>query len=178
MNERSPSLNKPGKQVNEVEAQLGFSRGGRGVAMPPKIEQQLRPQRVETCPRTEWLLSRMPKISSRLMKFFLENLSADQPVSRSQSASQNEPKNLTMKLRRNSSELGKSHSNQVNPNNQKVQYQHFSSAKDIFAAIADTSLESGMAKSRSGSKERPGSRTSGSTFPQVSICVLFSSFPN
>jgi len=41
------------------------------------------------------------------------------------------------------------------------------SAKDIFAAIADTSLESGMLKSRSGSKERPGSRTSGSSFPQA-----------
>merc|ERR1719270_549005 len=41
------------------------------------------------------------------------------------------------------------------------------SAKDIFAAIADTSLESGLAKSRSGSKERPGSRTSGSGFPQA-----------
>jgi len=41
------------------------------------------------------------------------------------------------------------------------------SAKDIFAAIADTSLESGLAKSRSGSKERPGSRTSSSGFPQA-----------
>ena len=48
----------------------------------------------------------------------------------------------------------------------------FPPAKDIFAAIADTSLESGLAKSRSGSKERPGSRTSGSGFPQVPLANL------
>ena len=40
------------------------------------------------------------------------------------------------------------------------------SAKDIFAAIADTTLESGT-KSRSDSKERPGSMGSGSGFPQT-----------
>lgn len=41
------------------------------------------------------------------------------------------------------------------------------SAKDIFAAIADTTLETGRLKSRTTSQERPGSRTSGSGFPQV-----------
>ena len=99
MSERSLSLIKPGKQVTEEEAQLGFSRAGRGVVMRPKTEQELRAQRVETCPRTELLRSSTVKI--RQMKFFLGNLSADQPVSRSQSASQNELKNLTTKLKRN-----------------------------------------------------------------------------
>ena len=59
---------------------------------------------------------------------------------------------------------------------QKRNLNNYSLAKDIFAAIADTSLESGMAKSRSGSKERPGSRTSGSGFPQVRITWTFKLF--
>ena len=67
--------------------------------MLQRIGQELKPQRVETCQRTDWLQSSIPKISQ--MKFCLENLSADQQVSRSQSASQNELKNLTTKLKRN-----------------------------------------------------------------------------
>lgn len=80
--------------------------------MLQRIERQLKPQKVETCQRTDWLQSSTPKISP--MKSFPENLSADQPVSRSQSASQNELKNLTTKLKRNLSELAKSRSSQVN----------------------------------------------------------------
>ena len=60
---------------------------------------------------------------------------------------------------------------------QKRNLNNHSLAKDIFAAIADTSLESGMAKSRSGSKERPGSRTSGSGFPQVRISCFSKQIP-
>ena len=69
------------------------------MTLPKTEEQELKPQRVETCPRTDLLQSSMVKI--RQMKFFQGNLSADQPVSRSQSASQSELKNLTMKLKRN-----------------------------------------------------------------------------
>ena len=36
-----------------VEAQLVFSRAGRGVAMPRRTEEELRPRRVETSPRTK-----------------------------------------------------------------------------------------------------------------------------
>ena len=100
MSGKSLSLNKPGKRAKEVEAQLGFSRAGRGVVMRPKTEEQeLKPQRVETCPRTELLRSSLAKI--RQMNLLLGSLSADQPVSRNQSASQNELKNLTTKLKRN-----------------------------------------------------------------------------
>ena len=99
MSGKSLSLNKPGKRAKEVEAQLGFSRAERGVVMRLKTEQELTPQRVETCPRTELLRSSLAKI--RQMNLLLGSLSADQPVSRNQSASQNELKNLTTKLKRN-----------------------------------------------------------------------------